>query len=316
MCLSWLNKTKGLSFKAWKKAINNIYKDWGRYLKINISGGEVLLPGTMKKTIAYSVRKLPYTGITSNGFLVNKKVARWLISKNFSNINISFDGYTKKTVNLIRGRPFAYDKTRSAIKYLVDEKKRQKSKTRIVVKTIIMGLNYKELPNLVGWVKDIGADGIYFQPIQPIYDSKQTFNQLKKSSLWIRQNNRKKAAKVINELIKMKRLNYPILNDYDNLKLVKEYFEINPKKNSKKIHSCFIDLESIFIFDDGKVYFCPSFPSIGNIKNRSLNNIINSDVACRQRSLIRSCKKINSCLSTCVSRKSLLQQLKLFLFLR
>jgi len=317
MCLSWLKKTKTIPFRKWKIFIDNIYEDWSRYLKINISGGEVLLPGPMKKVVDYSVEKLPYTGITSNGFLIDKKMAQSLISKKFSNINISIDGNTDKTVNLIRGRPYAFIKSRSAISFLVKEKKKQNSLTKIIIKTIIMGLNFNELPALVRWVKSIGADGIYFQPIVPIYDSQQTLSQLKKTSLWIQPQNQKKLIAVINKLAKMKSLDYPILNDYDNLELIKKYFCNNTNNIIKLNRSCTIDLTTLFIGDNGNIYFCTAFPPIGNIKNKkSLNEIITSDVAFQQRKKIRSCPMVNQCLSTCAVQKNLFQQIKLFLFLK
>ncbi len=310
MCLNWLNKSKQIPFNIWKKVINDI-EEINRYTKINISGGEIIMPGLMQQTALYSAEKLPYTGITSNGFLVDRKMAKSLISKKFSNINISFDGITKKTVNLIRGRSFAFEKTKKAIVYLVNERNRQKSKTKIIVKTVIMGLNYKELPKLVLWLKKIGADGIYFQPIEPIYGSNQTMPELKKSSLWVKQ------VEVIHKLIQMKKDGYPILNDFGHLNSIIDYF------SSKKLgingfnNYCDIDTTSLFIVASGDVYFClDSFPPIGNVLKNSLKKIFNSKKAINQRKLIRKCKNSSQCLSTCMYKKSIFQQVKLFLFLK
>jgi len=319
MCLNWLLKTKQISFKNWKKVIDNIRK-LSPYAKVNISGGEVLMPGEMLKTVNYSISQLPYTGITTNGFNVDKKMAKSLISKGFSNINISFDGNTKNTVNLIRGRSFAYKKTKDAIVFLINERNRQRSKTKIIVKSVIMGLNFRELPALVVYLKKLGIDGIYFQPISPIYGSDQTIEQLKRSSLWIKKQKFKSLKAVINRLIEMKKMDYPILNDFGHLYSIINYFDPNKIQLEilKNINNfCDIDTTSLFIVANGNVYYClNSFPPIGNILKNSLCEIVNSKKATLQRKFIRKCGRASQCLSTCLYKKSILQQAKMFLFLK
>jgi MoaA/NifB/PqqE/SkfB family radical SAM enzyme len=231
----------------------------GRSLyEINIGGGEILLPGYMRQLIDYCRDKFPLTGIVSNGYLIDLKEAKRLIGKGFTNINISIDGFKKETVNLIRGQSFAYEKSRDAVKYLIQEKKRQKSKTKIIVKTVIMGLNIFEIPNIVRWVNSIGADGIYFQPIEPIYASNQTFDELKKTDLWIQKKDKKKALNIINEIIRMKKQNYSILNDLSNLELIKEYFNLLVEVNrGKKLRQqqCEIDTTTLFVWPNGGINF-------------------------------------------------------------
>jgi len=314
MCLNWLIRPKHSPFKIWKKTVNDI-KKISPYIKVNISGGEVLLPGVMKKTIEYSIKKLPYTGITTNGLLIDKKLAKKLIQKKFSNINISLDGIKASTVNLIRGRPFAFNKTKQAIICLAEERKKQRSNTKIIVKTIVMALNYQELPDLVTWLQNQKIDGVYFQPIEPIYASKQTYEQLKASSLWLKDGDKKSYSSIINKLMKMKKEGSPILNDFENLRLLKEYFFPKTTAIQPPPSVCHVDLESLIIKENGDVFFCTYFPEIGNLRNSSLNSIIHSKKAFEQRHLIRSCKNTNTCLSTCLYNKSLIQKLKLFLFL-
>ena len=313
ICLNWLDqKSEPLPFKYWKKTINE-FSEIIPYSKINISGGEVMLP-EFKEIVDYSISKLPYTGITTNGFLIDKKRASSLIAKNFSNINVSLDGVTKKTVNLIRGVPFAHKNTKRAIEFLVLEKNKQHSRTKIILKTVIMGLNALELPALVHWGEKIGVDGIYFQPIEPIYNSNQTFEQLKKSSLWIKPQQKKRALRMINQLIKLKKEGYPILNDLNHFELFKQYFGLQ-KGIRKTSNHCPIDLTTLEIMKNGDVFFCTRFPPIGNIKKDNIDNILYLTSTLKQRSAIRSCPKVNQCLSTCMINKSLWQQIKLFVLL-
>lgn len=317
MCLNWREKNpRELSFKIWKKIINELAQI-APYSKVNMSGGEILLPGLLHDIAFYAVKKLPYTGIVTNGFLLDKKMVKKVVAAGFSNINISIDGNTEKTVNTIRGREYAFETTLNAMKLLMEEIKRTKSPTKVFIKPIIMGLNFHELPDLVLKAQKLGLHGVYFQPIEPIYNSKQTFTELKKSSLWIHEKDQLKAEKTINTLIDMKKKGYPIVNETENLKELKAYFELgnNSKKVKKNQKKCEIDLSNLFLLSQGEISFCGTFPPIGNIQKISIKKALLSPFSQIIRKRIRSCGNINTCMSTCKTDKSLFQQVRLFMML-
>lgn len=315
MCLNWKEKEPlELPIELWKKAIDEL-AHIAPYSKVNISGGEILLPGLLRDIAFYAVKKLPFTGIVTNGFLLDTKMAKELIAAKFSNINISVDGNTEKTVNTIRGREYAFKTTLHAMELLAKEIKKTKSHTKVIIKPIVMGLNFPELPDLVRKVHSLGLDGVYFQPIEPIYNSKQTFTELKKSALWIQEKNKPKALQVVNELIEMKKTGFPIINEIANLEELKAYFELEEKTKSNQQMNCTIDLSNLFILQDGNISFCGSFPAIGNIKNGHIQKALLSPFADLMRKRIRNCGKVNTCMSTCKVSKSLFQQAKLFLML-
>ncbi|NMB92377.1 MAG: hypothetical protein GYA31_02010 [Parcubacteria group bacterium] len=178
-----------------------------------------------------------------------------------------------------------------------------------------MGLNIDELVDLTRWAKKTGADGIYFQPIEPIYASNQTLVQLKKTKLWVSNKQKALARKKIDELIKIKTKEGFIINDLDNLKKIKEYFELTQVKKTQKRKHCAIDLTTLFIDPLGKISFCPSYPKLNSLNKYKTQAILYSKNALKQRKIIRNCPKAGNCLSTCVSEKNLLQLIHLFLFL-
>lgn len=312
ICHSWKIKSVTLPFPTWKACIDDIADNISPYIKINISGGEVLLPGLSKELVVYAVKRLPYTGITTNGYIVDKTLAESLIALGYSNINVSFDGTKPETVVRMRGREDAYEKTSNAIRMLVEAKKHQHARTKIIIKTVIAGPNFQEIPSLVRWVETIGADGIYLQPIQPIFLSGQTLEQLKQTPLWVQDGQRVQAEKVISTLIKMKGTGCHIINDNSNLHSLFRYFELGLTNNeTDHRRGCEVDLDSLFIMPDGNVHFCMEFPSIGNIKNQSITDILHLKSTGLQRSQIRQCCK--ECLTTCFFHKSLIQRITLFL---
>lgn len=315
MCLSWKEDGAGdLPLTVWKKAIDEL-AHIAPYSKINISGGEILLPGLLCDVAFYAVKRLPYTGIVTNGFLLDKKMVQKVVAAGFSNINISVDGNTEKTVNMIRGRSYAFSTTLHAMEMLVDEIKKKKSHTKVFIKPIVMGLNFRELPDLVRKVQKIGVNGVYFQPIEPIYNSKQTFSELKKSALWIREKDKIEANIIIDELIKMKKQGLPIINEIAALDELKDYFELRKIEQKKQLKHCEIDLSNLFLLDNGTVTFCVSYPAIGNIKKTKIQDALVSPFAQLLRKRIRNCGQIDTCKSTCKVNKSLYQQARIFLML-
>lgn len=315
MCMNWKEKKPfELPLKVWKRTIDELARI-APYSKINISGGETLMPGIVHDVAFYAAKKLPYTGIVTNGFLLDKKMVKKVVAAGFSNINVSVDGNTEKTVNMIRGREYAFSTTLNGMKMLVEEIKRTKSRTKVFIKPIIMGLNFRELPDLVVKVRKIGIDGVYFQPIEPIYNSRQTFEELKKTALWIQQKDKKEALEIIDTLIQMKKEGHPIVNEIANLEELKDYFELREKDMTKQLKHCEIDLAHLFLLHDGGITFCGSYPSIGNMQKTNILDALVSPFAHLLRKRIRNCGKIDTCKSTCKVSKSLLQQTKLFLML-
>lgn len=315
MCYSWKVKKDPISLDVWKKTIDQLVEWVGPWAKINISGGEMLLTEYSREIIFYCASKSKMAGITSNGYLIDEKMAQKLVAHNFSNINISLDGVKKKTAELIRGRRDSLKLTSRAVQLLVKEKKKQGSDVKIIIKTIIMGLNVLELPSLVTWGQKIEVDGIYLQPIEPIFHSDQSFKELKKTDLWISRENLDEACRVFDKLINMKKRGYGILNSVEEIEGWKSYFGKKDcvSASSDKNLGCNIDLQTLFFGYQGNVKFCPNFPEIGNVEDGDLEDTVFSKKALIQREAIRKCKK--NCSLTCTSDKKLPQLFRLFKFL-
>jgi len=179
----------------------------------------------------------------------------------------------------------------------------------------MMGLNFRELPDLVRKLQKMKVDGIYFQPIEPIYNSRQTFPELKKSALWIPPKDKNEALRIVNELIALKQAGAPIINEKSNLEDLKDYFEL--RSEDKRIHpkKCEIDLSNLFLVPDGSISFCGTYPAIGNIKKDRIYAALSSPFATFLRKRIRNCGMIKTCMSTCKINKSLFQQARMFLML-
>lgn len=87
-----------------------------------ICGGEPLL----KRDLALEIGKilknagLPNINIVSNGYIIDKELAREIKKANFDFIQISLDGF-KESHEWLRGKEGAYNRALNAISYLVEE---------------------------------------------------------------------------------------------------------------------------------------------------------------------------------------------------
>lgn len=312
ICYAWKDTSPTVSIKKWKKAIDALHQMYGPYLKINVSGGEVLYSKFLFDIADYCVRKFPFTGVITNGFLLNKRNAYRLMQQHFSNINISIDGTDKRTIKGIRGIPFSLKQYERNLSFLTDEKLKRNAQTKIIVKTVISGLNMRQLIPLTKWVKKMNCDGIYFQPIQPIFFSDQSPSELKRTKFWISKTQQSAFRHIVHTLVSMKKAGYPILNEESNLLMLMDYFNPSKQFYTKK-HTCEIEQNSLFLFADGNVSYCPRLGTIGNIDTAPLGQIVHSQAATKQIRAIHMCHK--QCLETCMVKKSFLQKIKLYVLL-
>ncbi|MBU2633716.1 MAG: radical SAM protein [Nanoarchaeota archaeon] len=146
-----------LNFKEIKKFIDQI-----SYFKpyLLITGGEPLLHDNIFEIINYAEKKGIFTGMITNGMLVNKNIAKKIINSKLDFITISIDG-PEDIHNKARNSKFSFTKTIEAIKHLNNEKK--SIFPLITINTTISDLNYNNLNNLVRIAEENNVDILQFQ---------------------------------------------------------------------------------------------------------------------------------------------------------
>jgi len=309
MCNEWKEKPFELPKKAWFSIIDDLVGFCGSFAKINFSGGEVLTMPSGLDIVQHCASKNFATGIVTNGFSINKAIARKLLTMGLFNINVSVDGLKPETHDFFRGFQGAGKRVFESIDILLNEKKKADSKTRIILKTIIARQNITEIIPLINWVKKKKLDGISFQPIAQTFGEDENVNWYKKSNLWPRKNELSKINKVLDEIVSLKKLGYQIYNPLSALQAFKAYFK-NPSVVSRG--ECLVGSEDLTIFCNGEVILCGKFPVIGDlrIKDKDIKKIWYSKKADKVRKMIKNCRK--KCLLTCYTKYSFLEKIKLF----
>ena len=269
-----------------EKALDEI-SQWEKECVIVFTGGEIFLRKDIFD-IFYQAKKRNITiEAVSNGALIDKVMAKKIMTSSLRNIAISLDGATEATHDIIREKG-SFKKALEALAHLVKIKKELGSGPQISVWTTIMKENVKELADIMPLVKEIGVECLVYHPVIASQDDMQ--NTSSKAPFWIKGENLhilKSQIDRIGAFSKKSEL-VPFLHDpYLWIKYFEGTLDARPWKCNPFVF--------INIGPDGEVRSCGS--AFGNIKEMSLNECFSTSQASKARKLMKKCKK--PCLQTC-----------------
>jgi hypothetical protein len=264
-----------------KKVISDL-KDWLGPFTLNIAGGEPFTRKDIFEIINYSAKKGIEVSITTNGHLINKEIANKILESGLKNLNISLDGITSKTHDYIRNKKGCFRKVIKAVNYLNQPNR----KMCLVIATVFMGYNLKEIIPLVNWVEKNNLNGIIFQPLYNNFGRNYDPYWYKQNEFWPKDVNEVK--KVLDRLIKRKNGKSKVINSIKQLKLLKEYFE-DPNKYTTL--DCAVGIKNYALNEKGEALLCFWLAPIGDALKQSPKKIWLSEEAKKRRNQIKNCKK-------------------------
>lgn len=281
-CDIWKNQqTRGMSTDEIKKIILGL-KNWLGPFTLNIAGGEPFTRKDIFEIINYSTKNGVEVSITTNGHLINRKIADKILKSGLKNLNISLDGINPKTHDYIRNKKSCFKQVIKALKYL----NRPDRKICLVIATVFMGYNLKEIIPLVDFVEKNNLNGIIFQPLYNNFGRDYDINWYKKSEFW--PEDTKEVKKVISTLIERKKGKSKIINPVKQLRMFKEYFE-NPNKHTEL--ECGVGIKNYAINEEGDALLCFWLNPIGDALKQKPERIWLSEEAKKRRLQIKNCRK-------------------------
>lgn len=281
-CDIWKNQqTREMSTDEIKRIISEL-KNWLGPFTLNIAGGEPFTRKDIFKIIEYSTKNRIEVSITTNGHLINKKIADNILKSGLKNLNVSLDGINPETHDYIRNKKGCFKQVIKALEYL----NKPDRKICLVIATVFMGHNLKEIIPLVDFVEKNNLNGIIFQPLYNNFGRNYDINWYKKSDFWPEDTNEVK--KVIDKLIQKKKGGSKIINPVKQLKMFKEYFK-NPDKCIKS--KCKVGIKNYAINEKGQALLCFWLDPIGNTLKQEPKRIWLSEEAKKRREQIDNCKK-------------------------
>ncbi len=262
-----------------------------------MSGGEALMhPNFFRLCEIIKSRNIKIT-LLSTGLLL-KKFATDII-KLTDEVIVSLDG-SEEIHNKIRNIPNAFNKLKEG----VQELKKENPKFRVTARSVIQKENFRDFPNIVDAAKDIGLNQISFLTADVTTDA---FNR---TELWDEQ----KVGEIklsVNELEEFKNIIESLIvthsNDFnsrfiaespDKIRRFYYYYAAYYNKSSFPEMSCNAPWVSAVIEADGRVRPCFFHEAIGDIRENSLSEIINSEKSVSFRKNLN--VKTNSICEKCV----------------
>ena len=298
------NYREEMSIEEWQAALTDLKGFIGTY-HIEFSGGEPYVKKGFMDLVRFCDDNSIHWGVTTNGgAFKNKKIAEQTVAAHPFNINISIDSRDEKLHNYSRGIDDSLAEIIAGLANISAEKKRQNVDFPIIIKPVVHKLNFRQLPDMVYWVRDIGATAVNFQPVEP--GTKEVDEEL-----WIDEADMPDLMAVRDKLLAMKREGAPILNSELLLQMWPNHFR--REKAPRETLPCRIGMRNFFIRSDGRVEMCWNFPAIGNVKTQKAKEIWYGPEGQLRRKETVECETL--CLFTCLSQKTLGDKVKMGLTL-
>lgn len=312
-CSLWKIKTepkKYLTTSQIKKIFKQL-RDWLGPFRLVLTGAEPFLRKDILEIISFASENDIYTVLTTNGWLVDEKLAKKIVASGLDVFNVSLDGFHSSTHDALRGKKGAFYRAMRALR-LVKKARRNKKTPTIYINTVIMEQNLGELVNLAKLARKMEIDNIRYQALE----SKQLFGNEKYNPNWFKDNslwpkNFKKFAEVLHELIQLKKRDYPIKNSFRELEDLKAYYK-DPVVIAKKYKFCFTGVRNFAIDEYSEVKLCFGMEPVGDVLKEQPQEIWYGERANRLRKVIRNCQRYCRILP-CNKREELSQLIKVFL---
>lgn len=286
--------------EEWQRALLSIKEFVGKF-SISFSGGEPFIKRGFIDLLAWCNANGILAGVTTNGSALNRRNAEKVVAARPFNVNISVDAPCAEVHDYLRGYPGLFDKLSNGIRFLVEERKRQGIGFPITIKPTINARNFRYLPDLIKWAREIGATNVSPQPVSRW--TPETYGEL-----WIEEADLPEFERIIDQVIAMKRAGALVQTSDQVLALMSDHFR--EKKAPQKVLPCRVGLRNFYIRTNGDVEACfLGFPVIGNVKTQSAREIWYSTQARDVRRDTVACERL--CLITCMSQKTLKDKVKM-----
>ncbi len=250
--------------------------------QVLMSGGEALLnPNFFRFCDILQQRDIKIT-LLSTGLTLKKHAATLI--KYVNDIIISLDG-DEATHNAIRNIPDAFQKTAEGVQAI----KQLDSAFRITARTVIHRLNFQKWPAIIEAAKSMGLDQVSFLPADV---SSHAFNR---EVLWSDQRQHEilpdetelaALTAILEELLVNNLFDFEsgfIAESPEKLRKIPAYYAAFYGQNPFPYKKCNAPWVSTVVEADGTVRPCFFHAPMGNIREHSLEEILNSDESIRFR---------------------------------
>ena len=295
-----------MSIAEWQKALLDLRDFLGGGYHVEFSGGEPYLKKGFLELLEFCHTNRVKWGVTTNGSAFSsQKVVAATVAARPLNVNISIDSMRAEAHDYSRGIEGSLDRILNGIGNLQSARKSAGLDFPIIIKPVVHRLNFRDLPEMVRWIQEIGAAAINFQPVDRW--TAETYNEL-----WIEDARDLADLKTVrDQLIELKRGGAPIMNSELLLRAWDQHFLEQPAP--EEYRPCRVGMRNYFIRPDGDVEVCWYYKPIGNVRASTAREIWRGEEASERRKETVACDSL--CLFTCLSQKTFTDKVRMGLVL-
>lgn len=249
-----------------------------RTVQVVMSGGEAILHRNFFELCRILKKQNLKITLLTSGHAIQRHAA--MLVQHVDDLIISLDG--NETIhNNIRNVENAYNKTRESIKAI----KSLKPDYKISGRTVIHKLNFRIWPDIIKSAKEIGLDSISFLPADitsTAFNHTAGWDEKVQDELLIDVENLEELKNIIEKLITDNAADFAsryIVESPEKIKKILAYYGAHSGLNEFPYKRCNAPWVSTVIEADGSVKPCFFHESIGNIREGSLQQILNSNKA-------------------------------------
>ncbi len=257
-------------------------------------GGEPFLKENFIDIIEYASKLGLGIMITTNGTIINSKIAKKLRNIDVSVIRISIDSANKDIHNLIRGSNKSFDKCINALKCLSSV-----GIEHLGISTTLGPDNYKGIEDLVKLAKNYKCNHIQITPISPAGRARETGKYLSIKQV-------EEVKKVLAVLIEKERTEKTkfVIDAPEGIIIKPNQITVYKNKEKVDLMGCGAGRVCLSIYSDGRVGYClMNRKVIDSLNNNTLLKIwkkINKEIKRKDRGFCKNCKNIDICAGPCM----------------
>jgi MoaA/NifB/PqqE/SkfB family radical SAM enzyme len=246
--------------------------------QVLLSGGEALLHPNLFRLCTLLKKEVKRISLLTTGVTLKQHAAE--VVDHIDDITISLDG-DQRMHDRVRNLPGAFRKLEEGMQSIRDLEPR----FRITARAVIHRHNYKMWPQIIETAKRLGVDQISFFPADvssTAFNREQPWDQQRQLEILPNMEDLPALAETIEIIIDNYAndfTSYFIAESPSRLRQIHQYYAAHHGLDNFPYKKCNAPWVSTVIEADGSVKPCFFHPVIGNIRNNSLSEVLNSEAA-------------------------------------
>ena len=290
-CHYWTTKeSEGVLSLSEKRSLLQAFLELNPNGAVVFTGGEPLLRLEQLLDLGEICRtEDALSVVNTNAALIDTSVAQALIQRGPKALVLSLDSHKPEMHDRIRGVKGTYLRVLRAISELMAVRRAFNSDSLIFISSILCGLNIKDCVDFVYFTKELGVDGVTFQMLE------KTFSLAAERDTFFERHWFKDATSACSAIDRLERTFIAdpfLLLSKQDLQWFRLYLS-NPEFLPEPI--CGSHERNLWVDIYGNARLCsymhrlPVPSSIGNVRDSSILELWNGDLACQARPLMEAC---------------------------